>query len=185
MNEIRTGMRKAALMLSSLGEEDRAWLLARLNAEDRERLAPLVSEVRAMGIALDPQAVKGLVDPASRPAVPSRPIEAASAPSVFGALSKEPDWLIALLLRERAWPWREAFLQLLGTERRMRVRRARPAAVELPPRAAQALLERIEARLDDETVDAGEASEPESRGRPAAARGSIGRLWSGVWPWRR
>jgi hypothetical protein len=183
-------LRKAALMLSSLGEEDRAWMLARVGEQERAQLGPLVSEARSLGVQLDAQTLRQLAQspaaaaPASA-AVKKGPLDATSAQAVHEVLAREPDWLIALVLRERSWPWREAFLRLLGTERRLHVQRARPqGASQVRPRVIEALIAAIEARLEELPAEALEAHAPAAR-VAGMRNGAARKRWTGVLPWRR
>ena len=179
-------LRKAALMLSSLREEDRDWMLAQVGERERERLGSLVSEARSFGALLDAQTLGQLIQPAAAAPVTAAasetPIDSAAADAVHEVLTREPDWLIAIVLRERPWQWREAFLRLLGTERRLRVQRARPRGAEVRPRVIKALISAIEARLDEQPA-AWQESEP----APATAfrNGVVRKLWTGVTQWRR
>lgn len=174
------GYRKAALMLSSLAEGDRAWMLARLAEQERERLAPLLAEVREMGLAVDAATMRELAvaaeaPPAARPGAP-RPIEAASAQAVHEVLAREPDWLLAALARARDWPWRDAFLRLLGAERRLQLQHALPSGVELRPKALEALVAGIETRLAERLGESDQAVAQPAPRRP---------LWRRALPWRR
>ena len=147
------GLRKAALTLANLREQDRAWLMARLEAQERERVAPLLSELRELGLSLDAQSIAQVIE--GKAGVPdeegrraeARPLAAASPRAVAGALESEPDWLIALVLRGRAGPWRTEVLAALGAERRMRIEKLGRTAPEVKPRMMETLLAAIEARL--------------------------------------
>ena len=183
------GMRKAALMLSSLRDEDRAWLLAQVGETERSQLGSLLAEVGELGVSLDAQTVRQLVQTSAAPESDSapRPLANASAQSVFEILAHEPDWLIAIVVQARPWKWREPFLVLLGTERRLRVRRARPAA-KVKPRMLEVLIAAVEARLDEQAVPAWEPPEQARRaiGFTGGFPGAIGKkLWHGVTQWRR
>ena len=114
-------------------------------------------ELRGLGFAPGASLVRELV--ASRPAAEAAPAGVAvSAATAFAVLAREPDWLIALLLRLRPWPWREPLLRLLGTEWRMRVQESLPAA-EARPKVAQALLAALERRLQAQAAFTSEEEE--------------------------
>jgi hypothetical protein len=146
------GLRKAALTLANLHEQDRAWLLGRLDAGERARLAPLLGELSELGLSLDPQALAQVIDGKAdgrgegRRAEP-RPLASAAPRAVAEALENEPDWLIALVLRGRSGPWRTEVLALLGAERRVRIEKLGRTAPEMKPRMMETLLSAIEARL--------------------------------------
>jgi hypothetical protein len=144
-------LRKAALTLANLHELDRAWLMGRLDASERARLAPLVGELRSLGLAVDPQALRQAVEGKAdgrveAPRDEARALASAAPRAVFEALEREPDWLIALVLRARAWPWRAELLALLGAERRMRVERLARTTLEVRPRMMQSVLSALEER---------------------------------------
>jgi hypothetical protein len=151
------GYRRAALMLSSLGNADRDWILGRLQAEEQTELRVLLEELRGLGLAPSASLVKELA--LSRPAAEPAPASVAvSAATAFAVLAREPDWLIALVLRLRPWPWRESFLRLLGTEWRMRVRESLPSG-EARPKLVQTLLAAVERRLQEQAAFTSEEEE--------------------------
>jgi hypothetical protein len=144
------GMRKAALTLAALRDEDRDWMLARLPREERRAMRRLVREVAALGITIDAQTLRELTEPAAGPpggAASERRLHSARAAELHGLLESEPEALIAAVLRAGAWPWRRDLLESLGPERRRRVEAARDPALEVRPRALQAACDAIEARL--------------------------------------
>jgi hypothetical protein len=145
------GYRKAALLLSGLGGRDRDWILARLAAEERGALCALIDELRELGLNPDAPLARELA--LSAPAAqPPRLSVAASARAAFAVLGREPDWLIALVLRLRPWPWREAFLRLLGTEWRMSVQEALPRDGEVRPKVVQTMIAALERRLEEQAA---------------------------------
>jgi len=179
-----SGYRKAALMLASLAESDRAWLLGQLGEKERERLGALLEELRGLGLSAD----AGMLDlalprePAPQPASPApRPVDAATPQAMHDVLAHEPDWLIAALSRTRAWSWREGFLRLLGTERRLRTQQALPSGVELRPKTVEALLAAVERRLE-ERLDLEDETPAEVPPFAAHARKPF---WRGGMSWRR
>jgi hypothetical protein len=146
------GLRKAALTLANLHEQDRAWLMGRLEAGERERLAPLLGELGELGLSLDPQSLRRAVggkaeERKEEPRDPRRLLASAAPAALAQALEPEPDWLIALVLRVRSWPWRAEVLALLGAERRMRIEKLGRTAPEIRPRMMEEMLSAIEARL--------------------------------------
>jgi hypothetical protein len=144
-------------MLSSLAGVDRDWMLARLQADEQTGLRVLLEELRGLGLAPSASLVKELA--LSRAAAEPVPISVAvSAATAFAVLAREPDWLIALVLRLRPWPWRESFLRLLGTEWRMRVQESLPAG-EARPKLVQALMAAVERRLEQQAAFTAEEEE--------------------------
>jgi hypothetical protein len=184
------GLRRAALVLSSLRADDRAWMLARVHDTERVRLAELVSEVRGLGLSLDAQTLRQFVhsdgsqlDLEADDARSSN-IASASPGAVHEILGREPDWLIAIVLRARPWRWREAFLSLLGAERRRRVGSALPPGIEVRPRVIEALTSAISARLDKQAVNGWRESES-SRMLPRLYEAIGGLVKNGGLWWRR
>lgn len=164
------GYRKAALVLSGLAEADRAWMLARVEHEERARLSSLIEELSGLGLAAEDAVVRELA--AEAPPKSQVTVDAATA---LGVLSREPDWLIALVLRARPWPWREELLRLLGTQRRFSVQEAIPAGSDVKPKVVEALVAAIERRLEEQAAFAGQPQPaPEKPARPRR-----------LLPWRR
>jgi len=159
------GERKAALALASLGEADRAWLLERLPEEPRARVAALLGELSEMRVSFDRElmAQLGKGEPPKKAEPPQAELLALhgfDVDAVAAVLAPEPDWLAALVIGARPWPWRDAFLQR---------RRLPPGTAELKPKALAALLAAFEARL---------------REAPAAARPVARPFWRRRIAWR-
>lgn len=164
-----SGERKAALALSSLVEADRAWMLERLQEPQRARLVALLDELGAMRVSFDRELLKQLGEPEKAPPE-VHALETADPRPLLDVLEREPDWLVALVLRARAWPWRSALLERLGTERARRVARVAPDAPALRPKALAALLDALEARV---------------RAQPDAHPGRPASFWRRRLAWRR
>jgi hypothetical protein len=152
-----SGERKAALALSSLVEADRAWMLERLQEPQRARLLALLDELGAMRVSFDRELLKQLGEPEKaekpvQPPVEAHALETADPQPVLDVLEREPDWLVALVLRARVWPWRNALLERLGTERARRVARVAPDAAALRPKAIAALLDALHAKVRAQPV---------------------------------
>jgi len=146
------GLRKAALTLANLHEQDRAWLMGRLDVGERARLAPLIGELSELGLSLDPQSLRQVIEGKAGARAegrrdPGSSLASAAPRAVAEALEREPDWLIALVLRGRSAPWRTEVLALLGAERRMRIEKLGRTAPEVRPRMLETMLSVIEARL--------------------------------------
>ena len=130
-----TGERKAALALAALNDADRAWMLERLPQQRRARVASMLGELGEMRVSFDRELARQLVPP---------PREEAPAAGFLHVLEREPDWLVALVLRARNWSWRDAFLQRAGAERARRLAHDAPAA---PAKLAAALVAALEAKV--------------------------------------
>jgi hypothetical protein len=179
------GYRKAALMLVTLRDEDRVWMLERVTPRERSKLVPLVEEARALAVALDRTTLRELTEAqetVQRREEGSR-IDSAKPTEMFAVLGSEPEWLLCALLRARPWKWRDGFLELLGTERRLRVRRALAHTAAAQPRVLQTLTDIIERRLSKEDAMAWSGAEPAIQ--PKRFRQTVtGVLRRGVARWR-
>jgi hypothetical protein len=159
------GYRKAALALASLGDADRAWMLERLPEPQRARIAPLLDELREMHVPFDRELLKQVAQESPDPT---------DTGALLPVLEQEPDWLIALILRARAWPWRAEFLQRIGVERQISIQRALPGRLELRPKLVAALLAALETRAREQPGERWDA--PQAAPKPS---------WRARLPWRR
>lgn len=151
------GMRKAALAISALRGDDRAWMLAQLPRTAQLKLRKLVREAAALALLPDAQTLHELTEPADGglpSAAIARPLAVADARDLHALLDAEPDWLIAAVLRGGTWAWRAALLASLGAERCRGVEQALDPALQLRPRALQALCTALEVRLAQSTTAA-------------------------------
>lgn len=165
--DVPHGARQAALLLHTLGDTDRQWLLNQLDAHARSEAQTLLAELVALGVPADPSLREAVLAPAQA-AIGARAADAASLPplsslptsasarlaqatvvEMAGLLKNEPDALIAALLREaqRAyageWVWRSGVLDRLGPTRRRRIGELLADSVGAPSSGAGALGERI------------------------------------------
>ena len=139
------GARQAALLLHTLDDADRQWLLSQLDPRARSEALTLLAELAALGVPADQSLREAVLAPAQAAigagAAEASPQLASAAPpnsasarlarttvaEMSGLLQNEPDALIAALLREaqRAhaddWGWRSGVLDRLGPTRRRRV----------------------------------------------------------------
>jgi hypothetical protein len=162
-----SGDRRAALALHAMAPADRDWMLGQLAPDERALLAPLLDELRSLGIAAEPGLDLGVPAAAAEPqmtVVPAAPavvettppaevplpspierVRGASAARVAAVLADEPARLLACVLAVDRFDWADALLQQLPTERRRAVRECMPPAVA--PRLAEALVGELDARL--------------------------------------
>lgn len=146
MNPADQRLRQAALSLHALHRRDREWLLRRLLPGMRAGLRTLLRELRALGIAPGigvlgdalPEAQEGLVLNAADTAI----IDAASAAEILGLFANDAQQrLPAILMRLRAWRWREAVWDAMSPLQRSRVAEGgAPDMGELPAAWRDALL---------------------------------------------
>ncbi|WP_005034705.1 hypothetical protein [Holophaga foetida] len=124
--------RKAALLLHSLGEEDRAWLLGQVDTTERHSLERMLQELQELGIPEDPGIIGEVIAQAPLPL--AAPVRIASEANDWEAVLREADPAIlervlrddppgvtARLLLMVDWPWQERFMECLGALRRHQV----------------------------------------------------------------
>jgi len=135
---------RAARRLAALAGAERDWILARLARVDALRIGEL------MGREPTPAAGRVQGAPADAESTPESQVARAAAADVLQALRDEPDWLIALVLAQRRWPWDREVLNGLEPPRLEALaalaRRAREAA---KPRAGEAALGALAAKLHE------------------------------------
>ena len=145
--------RQAALLLHTLVEADRRWLLDRLSAFARTEAERLLAELATLGVQTDARLRDQLLaDNAEAPlptAASSRQrLVAASAVEVADLLQGEPDALVARLLRVADWPWRDDVLERLGPTRRRRIEELRAGVAAASGTVGELLVEALAARLE-------------------------------------
>lgn len=163
------GLRRAALALSAVPARDCNWILSRLPAARREQLRPLVTELRTLGLAPEPDLHQRLRDEEARRAVSAlaggderleRAVKRLNdcLPAVVEQLLEgEPDVVVAALAYRFSWRWMDEVLQRLPPERRGRVLRMRPTLAGMQDTTWQALVQAVAARIDKLPVVQGEA----------------------------
>jgi hypothetical protein len=158
-----SALRHCALLLHSMGLDDRDWFLANLGGPRVKELQQLLGELKALGIPADPAAAQtalkqtGAAPATTAQAFPSPAREGsgtdrlhdASAAELAQVLEHEPAGLIAQALAMCASPQRKAILAQLNAPKRRRVQElladAGPGAAA--PRSSQALLEQLAVQL--------------------------------------
>ena len=116
---------KCAERLIDASVEDRAWVLTQLSPEDRIRIVAMLQDmVETAGVLqVDTKCVTTKAE--LRQAQPGHEMFSALADADFIAIEKllesEPDWMIALLVRDARWPWVESFLAGLDSARLERI----------------------------------------------------------------
>ena len=145
----------AARHLAALTSDERAWVLARLASDDALRIRVLL-ERRSAPVEAEPPPPPA--PPAAPESTPERVLEQAAADDVAKLLLGEPDWLIALVLGKRRWPWDRELLAALHPARveelSVLVWRAGEGA---KPRACEAAIGMLAARLRELAAPAPEA----------------------------
>jgi hypothetical protein len=170
-------IRRAALLLHTVADADRAWLLERLDDAARARLSALVDELRALGIPRSPELLDELGPPArAQPAG----LHGADPALLARVLGPEPAALVARVVALGPWPWTGELLARLGAAQRRRVMDALdarlPAAPGAPTTALDArLLALLERRVADAAAEG--AVVPAEAGERAGMNGRPARWW--------
>lgn len=132
------GMRRAALALSTLCARDRDWMLGRLPAAQRERIAPLLQELGGLGLVPEADIHERLRDEENRQLAAQlaggdalaeaaiRRLDAHAPAVVVQMMADESDVAVAALTARFPWRWTAAVLQALEPSRRTRIARLVP-----------------------------------------------------------
>jgi len=111
--------------LSGVSADDRAWVLAQLETDDRIRLLSMLRDYHAeeIGVTAPDNTAAARIDSASHTVLPGQydPLDAAEPDAVIKLLATEPDWLVAILVAEAKWPWVEPYLASLDEARLNRI----------------------------------------------------------------
>jgi hypothetical protein len=136
------GYERAARRLSELSADDRDWILAQLPEADRLRISELIERE-------DGERSSELRESAEPAQTRETTVERASAANVAKALRDEPDWLVALVLATRRWPWDSDYLCGIEPARLERLREIAGAARETAkPRACNEAVAALAAKLE-------------------------------------
>lgn len=123
-----SALRRSALLLHSMTDVDRGWMLSRLEAPQRDALQRLLDELSTLGFPADPALLGDALRDDSVDADGFAPsnrfpaLERLSSGQAAKLLGGEPDRLVALLLRAGPWPWQADFLRQAGPAREARLR---------------------------------------------------------------
>jgi hypothetical protein len=149
------GYKRAALSIYGLADADRQWLLSRLPAAEGEALQNLIGEISSRGL----QRISGwrqLIAGGLRAnksgttqsaAHGEGAIEAASAQEIRDALEQEPDWVIAVIMAHRTWPWTAEYLTAIEQHRRLSIARYVKDVEALKPTLRDTIVELLETKL--------------------------------------
>ena len=133
---------RAAHRLSEFSEDDRDWILAQLPEADRLRITELMEREDGQ----HPAQSRELAEPLQ---TGETKVARASAAMVATALLDEPDWLVALVLARRRWPWDRNYLGGIQPARLERLREiARIVRETAKPRACNEAVAALAAKLE-------------------------------------
>lgn len=131
--------RKAALLLHSLNQGDRQWLLQQLTSEQRAQMSALLVELNDLGIPVEPSFIAGTLHGHGNPeraqdkinptalALEDAPLTLeqlgrADPAFVFDIMADEPISLVACLLAIKDWTWQDEFLARFCEEKQRAIR---------------------------------------------------------------
>jgi hypothetical protein len=182
------GIRRAALVLHTLQESDRDWLLTQFDADEKRLLLELLSELNSLGIPADKALLEQTIADVSQRSSTfdsgKEPFSAIDADTLEGAeerrkrdvlddvhpgkmahmLKDEPIELVARFMAFHTWSWRETTLELLGPLKRSQLQRLAYMRTSYAPRLNGALLDIFLSRLaglEDEHSSSHIAASPE------------------------
>lgn len=143
--------RLAALTLHALRAEDRAWVLERVDLNQRRELEALLLELQTLGIPSDPDLVRAALQPAPQAVAPAIAMDALRIEdSTLGRiLSGESDTFAARALSLVSESRRDAVLQAMGAKQREAVIPAMSSLADAPQLDA-AMIRALNARADGE-----------------------------------
>lgn len=149
LSDNASGARQAALLMHTLADADRRWMLGQLDPAARAEAEQLLVELATLGVPTDPALLDAVLTRAPRNGtgngngngarsgttaatstsaagsdLPLDRLAHATVPEMVALLQNEPDALIACLLKEAHhadWPWRTGLLDRLGPARRRRI----------------------------------------------------------------
>jgi len=173
--------RRAALLLHSLAVGERRRVLTRLTAGESAMLAPLLDELKELGVSPSlGRQLQAESHAAQREAAAGQTQAAqtrlALNPQQIADLLESCDALtVAQLLRARSWPWEAQVLEALPATRRSEVLSMSSELASLGPAAQSALCECFEQRMSQPRPGVGY---PDCAG---AAALTVNPFESGVW----
>lgn len=175
-------LHQAALTVHALPAADRRWLLEALPPAQRQVIAPLLEELRELGIPADAQLLQHVRPAAPVSAAPSplpwpEHLDAIGQEALARVLEREPPGVARHLLAMREWPWaRDLATRLTATHLDL----MRPASESTAPRArvSATLLEVLESLVNEELQRISPSERTTPPGVWQSVRGRVAR-------WRR
>ncbi len=137
--QISENARRSALLLHSMSEADKQWVLGNLDGQDTQILKQLLSELNELGMPADKELLSGLssmdkASPASAK-IATWPenvadlsmeqqiacLDSADYRDIFGALADESAELLAYFLQIHRWTWKKEFLACFDASKARRI----------------------------------------------------------------
>lgn len=175
--------RAAALLLHGLGEADRRWAWSQLDAPEQLALAPLMQELKDLGVPSDAAWVRQVLASQAPAAPETKPVDAvrdriaqASPSQLVVLLLPEPAVLVQRLLALGPWPWAQEVVSTLRVQRDDPIDPATAGTLPAAPALDEALLRQVAARLP-EALSIEQA--PSHPGPWIRMERAVRRLWRG------
>ncbi|WP_339527234.1 hypothetical protein [Pseudomonas sp. EA_35y_Pfl2_R111] len=145
-------LRKLAIRLACIHAEDREWILAQLDASERQRIDDLLQEINLLGLAADPSVVSAVMaELLERPLIPATPGTSLAA-SVSRA--EHPFWC-GLLLQLQEQAQRRQLIDALPSAAAVRRWDNAFAKQPVPPALVQSLRGYLDGQLDGQVEGQG------------------------------
>lgn len=148
--------RRAALTVHALGTEDRAWMLAQLQPQQRALIEPLLEELRDLGIHADRRALEQIQVETTSPATAATALarlDRREIRELARLLEREAPEVVRTLLAGDASSWSRSLRKALAPAFALRVSRLPPGPVAGPALHA-ALAAAVERRLAQRQANA-------------------------------
>lgn len=162
---MNTSLRRAALTLHGLSQEDRVWVLEQLPVSTKRELELLISELNQLGFdagelpkfdatfdAISLGASNSAIEPKKIDENAISRIEKCPMPLLVSWINGEAEWVVAQVLEQRAWSWSDACLQQIDIEKRNRLSRMRQDIRKVPPLLGARLVKRLAAHLESKPL---------------------------------
>jgi hypothetical protein len=150
-------LRRAALRLHGLCPADQECILAELAPAEQDALRTSLRELESLGFPKDAcwQAEAGPQAPGKvQGGLAGGALENAQPAAMHAILRGEPESLIAALLAERNWPWKEGYFDRLEAGHRARLQMLASTAQPFAPQLREAVHEALERTLQTLPVEA-------------------------------
>ncbi|MES2355362.1 MAG: hypothetical protein V4568_13390 [Pseudomonadota bacterium] len=148
-----TLLRKAAVMLHGVSEQDQAWILDRLPENSRQELEALIGELQELGFDSADCALVDLPSQRNDVQAPTQvettagnaitKIEKCPLPLLIEWGNEEAEWVVAQVLLQRKWSWTVAFLTGIKIDKKNRLEKIRRELAVLSQPMAERLLIRL------------------------------------------
>lgn len=137
--QISENTRRSALLLHSMSESDRQWVLGNLDGRDTQILNQLLSELNELGLPADQELLSDLnsVNKAARASSMKMTwpknvtdlsmeqqiacLDKADCRDIFGVLADESTELVAYFLQIHRWTWKKEFLACFDASKARRI----------------------------------------------------------------